>query len=59
MVNQETPNVWQKCIFIAGPVFLTITSTFVTGLPLAGLLVVPGTFSMWIISKLAPKKQKA
>ncbi len=54
ITDEQAPNVWQNCIFMAGPVFLTVTSTFSTGLPLAGLLVVPGTFvslAMWIISK--------
>lgn len=59
--NEDTPNVWQNCIFMAGPVFLTVTSTFASGLPLAGLLVVPGTFvslALWINSEPAPIKQR-
>jgi hypothetical protein len=58
--DKRKPNVWLNCLWMAGPLFFTITSTFLTGLPLAMFLVIPGAIGgliNWIISSSPGRKQ--
>lgn len=61
LMNKEKPNLWLNIYLMAGPFLLTVISTLLTGLPLMGLFVIPGTFVslvMWLKSPSTPVKQQ-
>src|SRR5690349_15895175 len=58
--DKSKPNVALNCCLMILPLFLTVTSTFMTGLPLAMFVVIPGTLGGlvgWIIHSQPATKQ--